>query len=68
MKKLLIVSLIAISGLAISFNADSSKISSKQELSSVACQYGQCSATAKSTGVRCKNCCQQGSSTCWSHR
>jgi hypothetical protein len=37
-------------------------------LSSVACQYGQCSATAKSTGVRCKNCCQKGSSTCWSHR
>jgi hypothetical protein len=31
------------------------------------CQYGQCT-KIKSDGYRCRNCAQQGSSYCWSHR
>ena len=31
------------------------------------CTYGQCTAI-KSDGYRCKNCCQQYSTRCWSHR
>lgn len=31
------------------------------------CQYGQCS-KIKDDGKRCKNCAQQGSIYCWSHR
>lgn len=31
------------------------------------CQYGQC-IKIKKDGYRCKNCAQQGSSYCWSHR
>ena len=31
------------------------------------CQYGQC-AKYKDDGTRCKNCAQNGSPYCWSHR
>ena len=67
MKKFIFVCFLAIGGL-ISSNDNLIQSNLTTELSSKACQYGQCSAKVKSTGVRCKNCCQQGSSTCWSHR
>ncbi len=31
------------------------------------CHYGQCSAVKKD-GYSCRNCAQQGSYYCWSHR
>jgi len=31
------------------------------------CQYGQCS-KIKSDGYQCKNCAQENSYYCWSHR
>ena len=31
------------------------------------CTYGNCSAYAKSTGERCKNCRQKNSYYCWTH-
>ncbi len=33
----------------------------------VQCQYGQCN-YIKKDGYQCKNCCQQYSSYCWSHK
>jgi hypothetical protein len=33
------------------------------------CRYGQCSATAKSTGQRCKHCVSKsGDLYCWQHK
>jgi len=33
------------------------------------CRYGQCSATAKSTGLRCKHCVSKsGDLYCWQHK
>jgi hypothetical protein len=33
------------------------------------CRYGQCSATAKSTGARCKHCVSKsGDLYCWQHK
>jgi len=63
-----LIAAIAISGLTLSNTSTTPQPNSKSESSVAACQYGQCSATAKSTGQRCKNCNQRGSSTCWSHR
>ncbi len=35
----------------------------------VACNYGQCQATAKSTGNQCKHCVSKsGDSYCWQHK
>ena len=37
-----------------------------QDNGKIICNYGQCS-KMKEDGYRCKNCCQQYSSYCWSH-
>jgi len=64
---------IALMGLSGVFVAEA-KIS--QELSktvqstveSIECKYGQCNATAESTGQRCKHCVSnQGDLNCWQH-
>jgi hypothetical protein len=35
---------------------------------SLVCKYGQCNATAKSTGERCKHCVSEsGDLYCWQH-
>ena len=65
-KKVAIISTIALT-LAIGFAFSNSKNNNTP----VECQYGQCSYTIqKSDGTyrQCKNCCQQGSVYCWSHR
>lgn len=36
-------------------------------IDSADCQYGQCY-KIKDDGYRCKNCCQQYNSYCWSHK
>ena len=34
----------------------------------IECKYGQCQATAKSTGKRCRHCVSNtGDITCWQH-
>ena len=36
--------------------------------SDTACRYGQCHATAKSTGLRCRHCVSnEGDLYCWQH-
>lgn len=41
----------------------------KETYDSNACRYGQCYATAKSTGNRCKHCVsEKGDYYCWQHR
>ena len=51
-----------------SFENPGSRTSSEnQEL--LECHYGQCKATAKSTGKQCRHCVSnEGDSYCWQHR
>ncbi len=67
MKKILLIIVLAFGGVCV-VNGSSSKSDSLENLNIPGCTYGQCSATAKSTGEQCRNCCQQGSNFCWSHR
>ena len=69
MKKLLLLSLAL--GL-LSFSPTTSNYSVKPNFeknkSNVNCKYGQCKATAKSTGKQCKHCVSnRGDSYCWQH-
>jgi hypothetical protein len=69
MKKIFILGTLAlVSVCAINLNGNSSITKLEQKDGVQGCTYGQCTATAKSTGERCRNCCQEGSSVCWSHR
>ncbi len=64
MKKKIIIALISLMGLiGTSTFAGSNQDTQDQSY----CQNGQCSAY-KDNGERCKNCCQQYSIYCWSHR
>jgi hypothetical protein len=65
MKKLIVVGLIVTGGLLAFSFTNNTKVNVDSE--NVDCNYGQCSATSKSTGERCRNCAQQGSYYCWSH-
>ena len=76
MKKL-IFSTVAIGVLAITSNVLSSDVDaraqdasfSNQSEESSACKHGQCYATAKSTGYRCRHCVSNaGDSYCWQHK
>ena len=43
-------------------------ISNQVNIENYGCHYGQCHATAKSTGERCKHCVSnEGDSYCWQH-
>lgn len=63
MKKLLIITSFTLT--AVSFLTsftNSEKVSQDRN-----CQYGQC-IKIKKDGDQCRNCAQQGSYYCWSHR
>jgi hypothetical protein len=43
--------------------------STSQNQEMLKCHYGQCKATAKSTGKQCRHCVSnEGDSYCWQHR
>lgn len=67
MKKFLIGSGLALGLLLTSFTVSTSTPAPTGK-DSVGCYYGQCYATAKSTGNRCKHCVSnEGDSYCWQH-
>lgn len=71
MKKLLLLSFLALSLLSISPNTFAKDInhSNVKKNAPVECQYGQCQATAKSTGNQCKHCVSNsGDSFCYQHK
>jgi hypothetical protein len=55
---------------AFSFSTDIKTNLNNIEVSeSAACRFSQCTATAKSTGQRCKHCVSNaGDSKCWQHK
>jgi len=66
MKKLLLISAIGLSLTALT--AFTQKESSHNIVTeNYDCQYGRCS-QIKADGYQCRNCSQQGSYYCWSHR
>ena len=68
MKKLLILGTFAFTSVfAMNLSGFTTTKSANQTEYTPGCTYGQCSAS-KSNGERCRNCCQEGSSVCWSHR
>lgn len=58
----LLFALIAFSAISVS------QASQKSKSSTFECKYGQCTATASSTGKRCKNCVGQYESYCSQHK
>ena len=71
MKKLLLLSFLTLSLLSITPNSFAKSISktSIRKKALVECQYGQCQATAKSTGKQCKHCVSNsGDSYCFQHK
>jgi hypothetical protein len=57
-------------GISFSFSSLENNIVSFDtvNIESYECKYGQCHATAKSTGKRCKHCVSnKGDSNCWQH-
>ncbi len=63
MRKLALISILAFTSVfAINLTGSSNNVTRVQD-----CKYGQCS-KYKSNGERCQNCCQENSTTCWSHR
>jgi hypothetical protein len=68
-KKVLIGSfLICTSVMMLSFN-NSNEIVHKKQDQPTDCRYGQCNATAASTGNRCLHCVSNaGDSYCWQHK
>lgn len=68
MKKLILLGILAVTSVCAINLSGFAETRNNQATWTPGCTYGQCSATAKSTGERCRNCCQEGSSYCWSHR
>jgi hypothetical protein len=71
MKKL-ILSLLLVFGL-FSFSPITPNLHSKNNVenkkSTIECKYGQCQATAKSTGLQCKHCVsEERDSYCYQHK
>jgi hypothetical protein len=60
MRKLLLIGLIALTATAFT------QMKTSQN-DNIECKYGQC-LKIKSDGYQCKNCAQEGSSYCWSHK
>lgn len=71
MKKILLLSFLTLSLLSYSPSSIAKSIhkSSIKKSSFVDCRYGQCQATAKSTGNQCKHCVSNsGDSFCFQHK
>jgi hypothetical protein len=72
MKKIILgISLFVALGISYSFTSHESikLISNQTKTENYDCKYGQCHATAKSTGNRCKHCVSNsGDSYCWQHK
>jgi hypothetical protein len=71
MKKLALIGIVCLTTL-VSFTSTKNIIgekenSNKLEIKNTGCNYGQCMATSKATGERCRNCAQKDSYYCWSH-
>jgi hypothetical protein len=66
MKKLLIVGAIGASMLSLMAFQKNEEVSN-QKTADADCKYGQC-VKIKADGYRCRNCAQQYSNYCWSHR
>lgn len=70
MKKLFLLSILAFSTFSFTPNSEAQihKIT-PEKTEVVGCNYGQCQATAKSTGNQCKHCVSnQGDLYCWQHK
>ena len=70
MKKLLLLLFLTFGlfGFSPNINKYPAKYVIETNNSNVACRYGQCQATAKSTGEQCKHCVSNsGDSYCWQH-
>jgi hypothetical protein len=72
MKKIILgISLFVALGISYSFISPESikLISNQSNIEKVECNYGQCHATAKSTGNRCKHCVSnKGDNNCYQHK
>jgi hypothetical protein len=71
MKKLLALSILTFGLLSFNpVNSDRTKRSAvENKIENADCNYGQCYATAKSTGKRCKHCVSNSGDTyCWQHK
>ena len=67
MKKLILISFTAVLALVLTAFTLNPGNGAKEKSENLECQYGQCS-KIKDDGYRCRNCAQQGSYYCWSHR
>ncbi|WP_233885932.1 hypothetical protein [Tenacibaculum piscium] len=68
-KKIIIGSFLTIGlGLSYSFTTLNNKESNPETIDDGNCKYGQCIATASSTGERCRRCTAKYESYCSSHR
>ena len=74
MKNLKVISLVLLLGIgalgSLSFSSGIKTNLNNIEVSeSAGCKFSQCTATAKSTGQRCKHCVSNaGDSKCWQHK
>lgn len=69
MKKILLLLLIPLLLSSFSTNITSENNTFTLDFELIECKYGQCKATAKSTGNRCKHCVSnEGDSNCWQHK
>ncbi len=67
MKKLILLLSLVFSLTLVSFSSDTN-IKTNPE-THYTCRYGQCQATAKSTGRQCKHCVSNpGDLYCWQHK
>jgi hypothetical protein len=66
MKKLLIIGAFGASMLSLMAFKEIEQ-ASNEKTADAECKYGQC-VKIKSDGYRCRNCAQQNSYYCWSHR
>ena len=67
MKKTMLILGIASLGIFGAFQLKANNTTQTNELETGACNYGQC-IKIKKDGWQCKNCSQQYSSYCWSHK
>jgi hypothetical protein len=68
-QKVMIASFLVVSYVILSSFNNTKEKDHKHPEQSTACKYGQCMATAASTGNRCLHCVSNsGDSYCWQHR
>ena len=67
-KKIIIGAFLTVGlGLTFSFATLNNNEGNSETIANGACKYGQCHATAKSTGNRCRKCTKEFQSYCSSH-